>query len=111
MKSRSLRSTAAPRVAHMRNIALRYARQTMLTALLAIATGALGCWSSWDPIEACFAWPAAEECPSEEAALFYLSALFHGCYRAGAIESGTRKDEKCCYEVTREYDLACDFGR
>lgn len=92
---------------------LRYARQTMLLAFLALAivAGAPGCWSEWEPVEACFAWPDTEACPGEDLAIFYLSALFEGCYRAGAIESRGRKDDKCCYEVVREYDLSCDFGR
>jgi hypothetical protein len=91
-------------------IALRYARQALLIALLVIAAGSLGCWSQWEPVDACFAWPAEEACPSEDLAVFYLSALFHGCYRAGAIEPAARRDGKCCYTVTREYDHACDFG-
>lgn len=94
----------------MRNILLRRARQTMLMAALALTAGALGCWSQQDPFEACLEWPAAEACPGEELALFYLSALFDGCERATSIESGARKDDTCCYTVSRQHDLACDFG-
>lgn len=106
-----MKSRLSPRVANMRNSPLRYVRHTLLMALLVIAAGAMGCWSQGDPFDACIAWPAEEACPSDDIAIFYLSALFHGCYRAEAIESKGRKGDNCCYEVTRDYDLACDFGR
>ncbi|MFT3775936.1 MAG: hypothetical protein QM820_62120 [Minicystis sp.] len=94
----------------MHDETFRFAARMMLAALLVIASGAAGCWTHSDPFEACFAWPAPEACPSEDVAILYLGATFSGCDRAASIDAGMRKDDKCCYEVTSEHDIRCDFG-